>query len=118
MSSGIASYHSSVLLNSGSTSKITPRNGNRRCFTTWPIRNLAIRCRIEGLAIPWFISANVARALGPRQCGRLAYVSRECAGRKGIGRVGDGRAVRDRKPMEIDMASPLEPVLARIESDQ
>ena len=39
----IALYHSSVLLNSGSTSKITPRNGNMRCPTTWPRRNLATR---------------------------------------------------------------------------
>lgn len=30
------------VLNSGSTSKITPRNGSRRCFTTSPIENLAV----------------------------------------------------------------------------
>ena len=40
-SAGIASYHSSVLLNTGSTSKITPRNGNTRCLTTCPMVNFA-----------------------------------------------------------------------------
>jgi hypothetical protein len=33
ISSGIEVHHSSVLANTGSTSKITPRNGNRRCLT-------------------------------------------------------------------------------------
>src|SRR5262249_54683268 len=39
-----ACHHSSVLLNTGSMSKITPRNGYRRCLTTCPILNLAFRC--------------------------------------------------------------------------
>src|SRR6185503_19827638 len=43
MSAGIDCSHSSVLLNTGSISKITPRKGWTRCFTTWPILNFASR---------------------------------------------------------------------------
>ena len=49
---GSTCHHSSVLLNTGSMSNTTPRNGNRRCLTTWPIWNLAcvVFCRsIMGL---------------------------------------------------------------------
>src|SRR5687767_9161712 len=35
------SHHSSVLSNSGSTSKISPLKSKTRCRTTWPIANLA-----------------------------------------------------------------------------
>src|ERR1700756_3641114 len=34
-------YHSSELANSGSTSKITPRKGKKRCLTISPMRNFA-----------------------------------------------------------------------------
>src|SRR3989344_2230535 len=37
------SHHSSLLANSGSTSKITPRKGKTLCRTTWPMANLARR---------------------------------------------------------------------------
>jgi hypothetical protein len=40
---GIEFHHSSVLLNTGSTSKMTPRNEKSRWRTTWPIVNLASR---------------------------------------------------------------------------
>src|SRR5215469_17003086 len=39
----MASYHSSVLLNTGSMSNTTPRNGKTRWRTTWPSLYLAIR---------------------------------------------------------------------------
>ena len=38
---GIASYHSSLLAKTGSTSKITPRKSNRRCLTTSPMAKRA-----------------------------------------------------------------------------
>src|ERR1700704_2602695 len=53
-------YHSSVLLNSGSMSKITPRNGNSRCRTTWPSLNLAMRVLL--------MSMRIIQDRGPRQC--------------------------------------------------
>jgi hypothetical protein len=46
---GIDSHHSSVLLNTGSMSKITPRNGKTRWRTTSPSLNLAMRI-LEGLS--------------------------------------------------------------------
>ena len=52
--SGIDSHHSSVLLNTGSMSKMTPRNGNTRCFTTSPILNRARRL-LEGLSNSFLI---------------------------------------------------------------
>ena len=42
---GIDSHHSSVLLNTGSMSKITPRNGYIRWRTTCPTANFALRMR-------------------------------------------------------------------------
>ena len=59
--SGIDSHHSSVLLNTGSMSKITPRNENTRCFTTSPSLNLARR-DFEGLSYSFLIVVLVMAA--------------------------------------------------------
>src|SRR3546814_8376073 len=62
--SGMDSHHSLGLFNSGSTSKITPRNGNRRCFTTCPIGNRA--CLLT-LFIAYRLSFDAHRAITERE---------------------------------------------------
>src|SRR3546814_5634447 len=96
--SGMDSHHSSVLLNSGSTSKITPLNGNRRCFTTCPIGNRA--CLLT-LFIAYRLSFDAHRAISEREHRRDIFTVQGGPPRTGAHRF-QPRELEERKTTSLN----------------
>ena len=70
MSSGMESYHSSLFAKTGSTSKITPRNGKTRWRTMSPMPKRA--CDTGGASVPKLLWCEVLINLNLVRAGRIA----------------------------------------------